>query len=211
MKALVPPVRHPLRRPPRSSATGRSHDDRARAPASPSFSLLPMDLPRTFRSLLLVTLLGQLVACATPEPAPVTDVVASQVPAAAVPVSAASLPVAPVVAAAPAGPARASATPVAAEPVVIRGNDRLLAPPSGGAGAVRGPASTFNFQDAPTAEVVQVMLRDLLKVDYVVHPPLPGTITLITRTPISADKAFNLLESALQINGVVMARDPRGT
>ena len=157
MKALVPPVRHPLRRLPCSAATGCSHDDRTRVPASPSFSFLPMDLPSTFRSLLLVSLLGQLVACATPESAPVTDVAASPVPAAAVPVSAASLPVAPVVAAAPAGPARASATPVAAEPVVIRGNDRLLAPPSGGAGAVRGPASTFNFQDAPTAEVVQVM------------------------------------------------------
>ncbi|XUT91015.1 type II secretion system secretin GspD [Ottowia caeni] len=97
------------------------------------------------------------------------------------------------------------------EPIIIRGNDQMIKPGNAGPSTVKGPATSFNFQDAPTAEVIQVMLRDLLKVDYVVHPPLPGTITLVTRSPISADKAFNLLESALQINGVVMARDSRGT
>ena len=97
------------------------------------------------------------------------------------------------------------------EPIVIRGNDQMFKPGNTGPATIKGPATSFNFQDAPTAEVVQVMLRDLLKVEYVVHPPLPGTITLVTRSPISADKAFNLLESALQINGVVMARDSRGT
>lgn len=98
-----------------------------------------------------------------------------------------------------------------AEPIIIRGNDQLLKAGNKGPTTIKGPATSFNFQDAPTAEVVQVMLRDLLKVEYVVHPPLPGTITLVTRGPIDADKAFNLLESALQINGVVMARDSRGT
>ncbi|WP_156909314.1 type II secretion system secretin GspD [Ottowia thiooxydans] len=98
-----------------------------------------------------------------------------------------------------------------AAPVIIRGNDQLLKGVSAGPGTIKGQPTSFNFQDAPTAEVVQLMLRDLLKVDYVAHPPLPGTITLVTRAPISADKAFNLLESALQINGVVLARDARGT
>ncbi len=97
------------------------------------------------------------------------------------------------------------------EPIIIRGNDQMIKSGNAGPSTIKGPATSFNFQDAPTAEVVQVMLRDLLKVDYVVHPPLPGSITLVTRSPISADKAFNLLESALQINGVVMSRDSRGT
>lgn len=97
------------------------------------------------------------------------------------------------------------------EPVIIRGNDQMLKSVNVGPSTIKGQPTSFNFQDAPTAEVVQVMLRDLLKVDYVAHPPLPGTITLVTRGPISADKAFNLLESALQINGVVLARDARGT
>lgn len=97
------------------------------------------------------------------------------------------------------------------EPVIIRGNDQMLKSVNAGPSTIKGQPTSFNFQDAPTAEVVQVMLRDLLKVDYVAHPPLPGTITLVTRGPINADKAFNLLESALQINGVVLARDARGT
>jgi len=55
------------------------------------------------------------------------------------------------------------------------------------------------------------MLGDLLKVDYVVHPPLAGTITLTTRQSVSPDRALLLLEAALQANGTVMARDSRGT
>ena len=34
--------------------------------------------------------------------------------------------------------------------------------------------NAFKFEDAPVGEVVHVMLRDLLKVDYVIHPPLNG-------------------------------------
>lgn len=98
------------------------------------------------------------------------------------------------------------------DPIIIRGNDRLVAPQrSTSATAVRGPVSSFKFEGAPAGEVVHVMLRDLLKVDYVVHPPLGGTITLTTRDAISADRALLLLETALQANGIVMARDARGT
>ena len=99
-----------------------------------------------------------------------------------------------------------------ADPIIIRGNDRLVAPQrSASGGAVRGPVSSFKFESAPVGEVVHVMLRDLLKVDYVVHPPLAGTVTLTTRDTISADRALLLLETALQANGIVMARDARGT
>lgn len=61
-----------------------------------------------------------------------------------------------------------------AEPIIIRGNDQLLKAGNKGPTTIKGPATSFNFQDAPTAEVVQVMLRDLLKVEYVVHPPYPA-------------------------------------
>lgn len=158
---------------------------------------------RSYLSLLALTMLA---GCANlPAEAP-------QAPAAALE-QAAPLPQWP---AASAAERRAAASKPAEEskdiePIVIRGNDQLLKAGNAGPATIKGPATSFNFQDAPTAEVVQVMLRDLLKVEYVVHPPLPGTITLVTRGPISADKAFNLLESALQINGVVMSRDARGT
>lgn len=156
-----------------------------------------------------VLAIGHLAACATgaPDTRPTTPDGAAQFVAS---VDGAPLEVAPVIAppAAPilAPPAR---EPEAAEPIIIRGNDRVIGAPRT-APAIKGPASSYKFEDAPSAEVVNVMLRDILKVDYVVYPPLPGTITLATRGPITADRALLLLENALQVNGIVMARDARG-
>ena len=93
---------------------------------------------------------------------------------------------------------------------VMRGDDRVVAtprlPPLRGDGA----ASTFKFEDAPITEVVHVMLGEILKVDYVLHQPVTGNVTLATRSNVSADQAVFLLETALQANGIVMARDARG-
>ena len=163
-------------------------------------------MTRTPLSLVALILIAQLAACAQPPVSPLT-------PPGALPTADVPLP-APVATTAPnqavvtdtAEPARDK------EPIIIRGNDRLVAPqPSASVGAVRGPVGSFKFESAPAGEVVHVMLRDLLKVDYVVHPPLNGTITLTTRDAISADRALLLLETALQANGIVMARDARGT
>ena len=168
-----------------------------------------ISMPRTHASLLVLILLGQLAACASTASA---DLGASTSPS--VPPVAEALQPAPIlpVPAEPAPPAPVSDVDADAqrEPILIRGNDRLIAPGKTG-GAVQGPASSFKFENAPVGEVVHVMLRDLLKVDYVVHPPLNGTVTLVTRGNVSADKAMLLLESALQLNGIVMARDARGT
>ncbi|MEJ5127762.1 type II secretion system secretin GspD [Comamonas sp. MYb21] len=96
------------------------------------------------------------------------------------------------------------------EPRVVRGTDKLLnidksTPIAGGA-----PVS-FRFEEAPVAEVVRTVLGDILKIDYVMHPPLQGTVTLTTPKPIDPDKAVFLLEAALQANGLAMVRDARGT
>ena len=96
------------------------------------------------------------------------------------------------------------------EPRVLRGTDKLLnidksTPIAGGA-----PVS-FRFEEAPVAEVVRTVLGDILKIDYVMHPPLQGTVTLTTPKPIDPDKAVFLLEAALQANGLAMVRDARGT
>ncbi|RYF02295.1 MAG: type II secretion system protein GspD, partial [Comamonadaceae bacterium] len=108
-----------------------------------------------------------------------------------------------------------SATPApdaAAEskPRFIRGNDIVLTPPKA-VPPVGGSPLSFNFEEAPVAEVVRTLLGDILKVPYVLHPPLAGTVTLSTRTPIAPDQAVFLLESALQANGLAMVRDTRGT
>ncbi|HMA07209.1 MAG TPA: secretin N-terminal domain-containing protein, partial [Ramlibacter sp.] len=95
------------------------------------------------------------------------------------------------------------------KPHIMRGTDVIIAPPKSG-GAVVGSANAFRFEDAPLVDVVHVILRDILKVDYLIHSPLTGNVTLATRANVTADQAVYLLESALQANGIVMARDARG-
>ena len=133
------------------------------------------------RCLAAVLVLTQVVACASGgvEQPVITETTPPIAPLPIAPVLAASVPVVPPV---------VEASPSLA-PIIIRGNDRLVAP-SAAAPAITGPASAYKFEDAPSTEVVHVMLRDILKVDYVVYPPLPGTITLATRGTISADRAL---------------------
>ncbi len=94
-------------------------------------------------------------------------------------------------------------------PRIIQGNDAVIAPPKN-APSVEGPGNTFKFEDAPVSEVVHVMMREILKVNYVLHQPVAGAVTLATRAPVSADNALAMLESALLANGLVMVRDTRG-
>lgn len=164
-----------------------------------------ISLSRTPVSLLVLALTVQLSACASlgvaEAPRPVASTELVPLPAAA-----------PAPVPAPSAVVDAGHSPTMAEPLVIRGNDRVVAPPRGNVNApARGTSTSLKFEGAPVAEVVNVMLRDLLKVDYVVHPPLAGTITLTTRQSVSPDRALLLLETALQANGIVMARDTRGT
>lgn len=99
---------------------------------------------------------------------------------------------------------------VTPEPRIIRGNDRVVSadkvPPK-----FEGAPVSFSFEDAPVADVVRTILGDILKVDYVLHPPLSGTVTLSTRAPVPPDQATFLLESALQANGLALLRDARGS
>ena len=96
------------------------------------------------------------------------------------------------------------------EPRLIRGNDRVITSAKASP-AFDGPPITFNFEEAPVAEVVRTILGDILKADYVLHPPLAGTITLATRAAVAPDQAAFLLESALQANGLALLRDARGS
>ena len=96
------------------------------------------------------------------------------------------------------------------EPRVLRGTDKLLNIDKSAPVAAGAPVS-FRFEEAPVAEVVRTVLGDILKIDYVMHPPLQGTVTLTTPKPIDPDKAVFLLEAALQANGLAMVRDARGT
>lgn len=92
---------------------------------------------------------------------------------------------------------------------IIRGNDQVLAPISN-KGQITGTAAGLKFEEAPLADVVGLILREIAKVDYVIHPPINGTVTLATQSDVSPDQAVLLLEAALQANGLQMARDTRG-
>ena len=96
------------------------------------------------------------------------------------------------------------------EPRMLRGNDQVIAPPKA-APALTGAPISFSFEEAPIAEVVRTILGDLLRVEYVLYPPLNGAVTLATRTAVQPDQAVFLLESALSVNGLAMVRDARGS
>lgn len=104
----------------------------------------------------------------------------------------------------------ASSQPATSEPRILRGNDRVIAAPKNTL-RVDGPPISFNFEEAPIAEVVRTILGDVIKADYVLHPPLNGTVTLSTKVPVAPDQAVFLLESALQANGLALLRDARGS
>ena len=107
--------------------------------------------------------------------------------------------------------AQCEPTPGSAEPPrILLGNDRVIGPAKAG-GQIAGTATGLKFEEAPLSDVLGLVLREIAKVDYVVHPPINGTVTLSTQGEVSADQAMLLLEAALQANGVLMVRDPRGT
>lgn len=110
----------------------------------------------------------------------------------------------------PATPPAATPVEAVSQPRLLRGTDQVLAP-ANAKGAVEGAPTGLRFEDAPLGDVVGVILREVAKVDYVVHPPLNGAVTLSTQGDVSADQAMFLLEAALQANGLQMARDARGT
>lgn len=95
------------------------------------------------------------------------------------------------------------------EPRMHLGNGTIIAPPRD-VPLPAGPGSAFRFEDAPITDVLRLVFADILKVDYVLHPPVTGTVTMATRGEVSADQATMLLEGALQANGLLMARDARG-
>ena len=98
----------------------------------------------------------------------------------------------------------------AEQPRILRGTDQVLSAPTN-KGVIIGTPSSFKFEEAPLGEVVSLILRDIAKVDYIIHPPVTGSVTMATQSDVSPDQAIFLLEAALQANGLQMARDARGT
>lgn len=94
------------------------------------------------------------------------------------------------------------------EPVIFRGNDRLLKEPATReAIKLYGEAVAINFERAPLSDVVHAILGDILELDYIIEQPISGEVSFRTRTPVPQDQLLQILESLLQSNNAVMVRD----
>lgn len=78
----------------------------------------------------------------------------------------------------------------------------------------RGPAAvaprpagdiTLNFEDADVREVAQVVLRDLLKVNYTIDSDVQGRVTFRTASPLTRDQLLPALESLLSSNNLALS------
>ena len=99
----------------------------------------------------------------------------------------------------------------AAEATLYRGNDRQVKLPAAEK-PIRfvGEDVSINFETAPLSEVMHAIMGDILQLDYVVDKPVKGEVSVRTRSPIPRDELFEVLESLLQANGVVMVRGSDG-
>jgi general secretion pathway protein D len=88
-------------------------------------------------------------------------------------------------------------------------------PPPGAAlierdGAGSGSGYDLNFENAPVATVAKVILGDVLGVGYTIDPRVQGTITMASVRPIAKADALYVLENALRMSNVALARDRGG-
>jgi general secretion pathway protein D len=113
-------------------------------------------------------------------------------------------------AAAPAAPQTeseaAAATPDTREEIVERGTDSFIG--TSRARAAGGPGGDINlqFDNSDIKEFAQVVLGDMLGVNYVIDPMVMGNVTIHTATPITREQLLPLFEEILASNGAALAR-----
>jgi len=88
---------------------------------------------------------------------------------------------------------------------VVQGTGEFLVPPGAKASGAGGEGVTLNFADADIRAVLQVLLGDVLGLNFIVDPAIQGTITLQSSQPVPKDDVYPLLEEALALNGLTIA------
>ncbi|WP_035696449.1 type II secretion system secretin GspD [Bradyrhizobium liaoningense] len=73
-----------------------------------------------------------------------------------------------------------------------------------------GPGYDLNFENAPVATVLKVMLGDTLGLGYTIDPREQATVSLVSARPVPRSDIVFVLESALRLSGLALVRDTGG-
>lgn len=94
------------------------------------------------------------------------------------------------------------------QPIVVHGDD----PPATGAPAKADPAGgdpadvTLNFAGADIRDVINAVLGETLKLNYVIDPEVTGPVTFNVSRPISKSEVLSTLEAVLNSRGATMVQ-----
>lgn len=95
-------------------------------------------------------------------------------------------------------PPRAQMEPGTGQLINIEAAKRVPRKPS-----EQGKAS-LNFADMPIADVVKMILGDLLGENYIISAGVSGTVTFSTARPVTTEQAFSILEMLLSWNNLAL-------
>jgi general secretion pathway protein D len=96
----------------------------------------------------------------------------------------------------------------AIQPIVVHGNDSSSIPvaPKPAAGVASPADLTLNFAGADIRDVVNAVLGETLKLNYVIDPEVQGPVTFNVSRPVSRDEVLTTLEAVLNSRGATMVQ-----
>lgn len=74
----------------------------------------------------------------------------------------------------------------------------------------QGEMVKVSFESAPVGAVLEAILGDFLKVPYSLEGEVQGQISLISTEPVPETALFDMLESALEVQGIAMVKGENG-
>jgi general secretion pathway protein D len=93
------------------------------------------------------------------------------------------------------------------QPIVVRGNEPQAYGGSSPTAAGSAPADvTLNFSGADIRDVINAVLGETLKLNYVIDPEVSGPVTFNVSRPISRDEVLSTLEAVLNSRGATMVQ-----
>src|ERR1700722_16104294 len=94
------------------------------------------------------------------------------------------------------------------QPIVVHGDESPTAgsPKSSGVGGNNPADVTLNFSGADIRDVINAVLGETLKLNYVIDPEVSGPVTFNVSRPISRDEVLSTLEAVLNSRGATMVQ-----